>query len=48
MNKAGLSTDNLVLALKYEEDKEQGIQNVTSFIQNTRPIWKLCSLPLTT
>lgn len=35
MSKAGLSTDNLVLALKYEEDKEQGIHNVTSFIQNT-------------
>jgi LacI family transcriptional regulator len=35
MSKAGLSTDNLVLALKYEEEKELGIQNVTSFIQNT-------------
>jgi LacI family transcriptional regulator len=35
MTKAGLSTDNLVLSLKYEEDKEQGIHNVTSFIQNT-------------
>lgn len=38
MSKAGLSTDNLVLTLKYEEDKEQGIQNVTSFIQNTRDL----------
>jgi LacI family transcriptional regulator len=35
MEKAGLSTENLVLRLKYEEDKELGIQNVTSFIQNT-------------
>jgi LacI family transcriptional regulator len=35
MSKAGLGTDNLVLSLKYEEDKEQGIHNVTSFIQNT-------------
>lgn len=35
MSKAGLSSDNLVLSLKYEEDKEQGIHNVTSFIQNT-------------
>src|ERR1044072_554066 len=35
MSKAGLSTDNLVLSLKYEEDKELGIQNVTSFIKNT-------------
>lgn len=35
MSKAGLSTDKLVLALKYEEDKEFGIHNVTSFIQNT-------------
>jgi LacI family transcriptional regulator len=35
MNKADLSTDNLVLSLKYEEDKELGIQQVTSFIQDT-------------
>ena len=35
MAKAGLSTDNLVLTLKYEEEKEIGIQQVTSFIQNT-------------
>lgn len=35
MSKAGLDTDNLVLTLKYEEDKELGIENVTSFIKNT-------------
>ena len=35
MHKEGLTTDNLVLSLKYEEDKELGIQQVTSFIQNT-------------
>jgi LacI family transcriptional regulator len=35
MDKAGLTTDDLVLTLKYEEDKEIGIQQVTSFIQNT-------------
>lgn len=35
MDKAGLFTDDLVLSLKYEDDKEQGIQHVTSFIQNT-------------
>src|SRR5687768_3758013 len=35
MHKAGLATDDLVLTLKYEEDKEMGIQQVTSFIQNT-------------
>lgn len=35
MHKAGLTTDDLVLTLKYEEDKEIGIQQVTSFIQNT-------------
>ena len=35
MHKAGLATDNLVLSLKYEEDKELGIHQVTSFIQNT-------------
>jgi LacI family transcriptional regulator len=35
MHKADLSTDNLVLRLKYEDDKEIGIQQVTSFIQNT-------------
>jgi LacI family transcriptional regulator len=35
MHKEGLSTDNLVLTLKYEEEKELGIQQITSFIQNT-------------
>lgn len=35
MHKAGFTTDDLVLTLKYEEDKEIGIQQVTSFIQNT-------------
>ena len=35
MNKEGLNTDNLVLTLKYEEEKEIGIQQVTSFIKNT-------------
>lgn len=35
MHKAGLTTDDLVLTLKYEDDKEIGIQQVTSFIQNT-------------
>ncbi len=35
MHKAGLATDDLVLTIKYEEDKEQGIHQVTSFIQNT-------------
>ena len=35
MHKEGLATDNLVLSLKYEEDKELGIQQVTNFIQNT-------------
>jgi LacI family transcriptional regulator len=35
MHKAGLATDDLVLSIKYEEDKEQGIHQVTSFIQNT-------------
>jgi LacI family transcriptional regulator len=35
MHKEGLATDNLVLTLKYEEDKEIGIQQITSFIQNT-------------
>jgi LacI family transcriptional regulator len=35
MHKAELATDNLVLSLKYEEDKELGIHQVTSFIQNT-------------
>jgi LacI family transcriptional regulator len=35
MLKAGLTTNDLVLSLKYEEDKELGIHQVTSFIQNT-------------
>jgi LacI family transcriptional regulator len=35
MHKEGLSTENLVLTLKYEEEKELGIQQITSFIQNT-------------
>ena len=35
MHKAGLPTDDLVLAIKYEEDKEIGIQQVSSFIKNT-------------
>ncbi|THU32952.1 LacI family transcriptional regulator [Niastella caeni] len=35
MHEAGLATDNLVLTQKYEEEKELGIQQVTSFIQNT-------------
>ncbi|WP_207515113.1 LacI family DNA-binding transcriptional regulator [Longitalea luteola] len=35
MEQEALSTDNLVLTLKYEEEKELGIQQVTSFIQNT-------------
>ena len=35
MHKAGLATDDLVLSIKYEEDKEQAIHQVTSFIQNT-------------
>lgn len=35
MHKAGFTTDDLVLTLKYEEDKEIGIQQVTSFIQDT-------------
>ena len=35
MHNEGLSTDNLVLTLKYEEEKESGIQQVTDFIKNT-------------
>jgi LacI family transcriptional regulator len=35
MHSEGLSTDNLVLTLKYEEEKEKGIQQVTDFIRNT-------------
>lgn len=35
MHKEGLNTDNLVLTLKYEEEKEIGIQQVTSFLKNT-------------
>ena len=35
MHKHELSTDNLVLTLKYEDEKEIGIQQVTSFIKNT-------------
>jgi LacI family transcriptional regulator len=35
MHNEGLATDNLVLTLKYEEEKEKGIQQVTDFIKNT-------------
>jgi LacI family transcriptional regulator len=35
MHTEGLTTENLVLTLKYEEDKEEGIQQVTDFIKHT-------------